>query len=108
MQTKTKSGSNRGLHEIGLSAILWIIVALQPLLVCSAFADVTFIASADTVDAYDFVEVTMKVDRPDAGSPFTDVVVEGWFARNDGEHVQVDGFCDSADGSTFCIRFMPT
>ena len=108
MQTKTKSGSNRGLHEIGLSAILWIIVALQLLLVCSAFADVTFIASADTVDAYDFVEVTMKVDRPDAGSPFTDVVVEGWFARNDGEHVQVDGFCDSADGSTFCIRFMPT
>ena len=108
MQRRTKSRSNRALHEIALSAILWIIVVLQPLPVCSVLADVTFTASADTVDAYDFVEVATKVDKPNAGNPFADVAVEGWFAHNGGEHVRVDGFCDSADGSTFRIRFMPT
>jgi len=108
MQRRTKSRSNRALHEIALSAILWIIVVLQPLPVCSALADATFTASADTVDAYDFVEVTTKVDKPNAGNPFADVAVEGWFAHNGEEHVRVDGFCDSADGSTFRIRFMPT
>jgi len=108
MQRGRKFCPNRVLHHITLSVILWIIVLFQPLVVCSAFADVTFIASADTIDTYDFVEVTVKVDKSSADNPFTDVVVEGWFAHNGGEHVQVDGFCDSTNGSTFRIRFMPT
>ena len=40
--------------------------------------------------------------------PFTDVRVEGQFARPGTEAVRVDGFCDSADGSLFRIRFLPT
>lgn len=108
MQRRTKSRPNRTPNNVALPVILWIIVALQPLLVCSAFADVTFTASAGTVDMYDFVEVTVKVAEPTAGNPFTDVVVEGWFAHNEGEQTHVDGFCDSTDGSTFRIRFMPT
>jgi hypothetical protein len=71
-------------------------------------ADIEFVQSASTVDAYDFVEVTLRVAKPDAGNPFTDVVVEGSFARNGGQEVRVDGFCDSPDGRTFRIRFMPT
>ena len=108
MQRRKKSCLNRVLHRIVLPEALWIIISLQPLVVCSAFADVEFIASADTIDTYDFVEIAIEVDKPIVGNPFTDVVVEGWFAHNGGEHVQVDGFCDSADGSTFRIRFMPT
>jgi len=74
----------------------------------SAPANVTFSQSADTVDVYDFVEVTISVERPDAANPFTDVIVEGQFAPEGGEPVHVDGFCDAQDGSVFRIRFMPT
>ncbi|UCE49840.1 MAG: DUF4038 domain-containing protein, partial [Phycisphaerales bacterium] len=45
---------------------------------------------------------------PDAENPFVDAAVEGWFVSDDGRKVHVDGFCDSADGSMFRIRFMPT
>ena len=46
---------------------------------------------------------------PDAGNPFTGATVSGSFAkRGGGERVKVDGFCDSADGSVFRIRFMPS
>jgi hypothetical protein len=107
MQRARKFRPDRVLNRITLSVILWIIAPFQPLVVCNAHADVTFMASTDTIDTYDFVEVTIKVDKPSADNPFTDVVVEGWFAHNGGEHVQVDGFCDSADGSTFHVRFMP-
>ncbi len=69
---------------------------------------VTFHQSAKAVDAYDFVEVKLVVGKPDAGNPFTDVVVEGQFAREGDAPVKVDGFCDSGDGRVFRIRFMPT
>jgi hypothetical protein len=71
-------------------------------------AIVTFRQSSTAVDAYDFVEVTINVARPAAANPFTDVAVAGEFRCGDGEPVQVDGFCDSQDGSVFRIRFMPT
>jgi len=67
-----------------------------------------FTQSAEAVDVYDFVEVTLSVEKPDAANPFTDVVVEGEFSREGSQAVRVDGFCDSADGSIFRIRFMPT
>src|ERR1035438_850874 len=60
--------------------------------------------------AYDFVEIVVSVAKPDAGNPFTDAAVTGFFgkpgARERGP--QVDGFCDSPDGSVFRIRFMPS
>jgi hypothetical protein len=87
---------------------IFAFVILQTSLLYGAPVQIEFIQSAQTVDAYDFVEVTLKVDKPDAGNPFTDVVVEGWFAHDSGQKIQVDGFCDSADGRKFGIRFMPT
>lgn len=83
MQRARKFRPDRVLHRITLSVILWIIVLFQPLVVSSVFADVTFIASADTIDTYDFVEVTIKVDilpgaviaKPRRGRPTTD---EDW------------------------------
>jgi hypothetical protein len=54
------------------------------------------------------VEVTLNVTSPDAKNAFTDVVVEGQFGKaGDSQRLLVGGFCDSADGSVFRIRFMP-
>jgi len=72
-------------------------------------ASVSFSPSASAVEAYDFVEVTLNVASPDAGNPFTDVTVEGQFGKSgDSKRLAVTGFCDSADGSVFRIRFMPS
>jgi hypothetical protein len=64
--------------------------------------------SADSVDVYDILEVTLQVESPDAANPFVDVSVTGVFGSRDVEPVRVDGFCDAQDGSVFRIRFMPT
>ncbi len=70
--------------------------------------DITFSASADTVQCYDFVEVTLTLKQPVAGNPFTSVIVSGSFSEADKDNdVVVDGFCDSSDGSVYRIRFMP-
>ena len=75
----------------------------------AAPAGVTFTQSPTVVEAYDFVEVTAGLDAPDAPNPFTDASFAGWFARVGGhDRVAVEGFCDSADGSVFRIRFMPS
>jgi len=71
-------------------------------------AEIAFSQSAQVVEAYDFVEVTIKVDAPDALNPFVDVVVSGRFSRAGHPEAVVDGFCDSADGRVFRIRFMPS
>lgn len=71
--------------------------------------DVEFSASAASVAAYDFIELSLRVSAPVAGNPFTEAVVTGSFGpQGSSERVQVDGFCDSADGSLFKIRFTPS
>ena len=74
----------------------------------AAARELTFSQSAPWVEAYDFVEVVIAVASPDARNPFTDVAVRGSFGKaGSPERFTIDGFCDSADGSTFRIRFMP-
>ncbi|HLY62573.1 MAG TPA: DUF4038 domain-containing protein [Terriglobia bacterium] len=88
-------------------AAFFVLLATTP--AWAAPRDVGFTQSATTVDAYDFVEVTMKVDAPDAHNPFVDATVQGHFEKSGGaDHVAVEGFCDSADGSLYRIRFMPS
>jgi len=87
-----------------------VIVGLFALMSSSTWAasKVSFSLSAETVEAYDFVEATVRVDKPEAGNPFLDATVTGSFSRADGtDRKSVEGFCDSADGSLFRIRFMP-
>jgi hypothetical protein len=61
------------------------------------------------VAAYDFVEVSLQVNGPVAGNPFTQAAVSGSFGPTGAsERVRVDGFCDSTDGTQFRIRFMPS
>jgi len=75
----------------------------------AAPSNITFSQSAETIEAYDFVEITLNVSSPDAQNPFTDIVVEGQFGKTgSSQHLNVSGFCDSADGSVFRIRFMPS
>ena len=84
-------------------------LALQVLAVPVSAARVHFDQSAKIIDRFDFVEVTIRVSHPPAGNPFLDAEVNGEFGREGGApNVQVDGFCDSDDGSLFRIRFMPT
>lgn len=77
---------------------------------CRAIPPVTvsFYQSAPVIDAFDFAEVVAEVSVPRAPNPFEDAQLEGWFSPKDGNgRWNVVGFCDSADGSTFRIRFMP-
>jgi len=63
----------------------------------------------DSVEAYDFVEVAVNVAGPDARNPFTDATLRGSFGKSGAaQRLEVEGFCDSADGSVFRIRFMPS
>src|SRR2546425_10453046 len=73
-----------------------------------AAGTVSFSQPVQTVEAYDFVEVIARVDNPDAVNPFLDVALTGSSSKADGsDRKSVEGFCDSADGSIFRIRFMP-
>src|ERR1051326_2177511 len=78
-----------------------------PLVAASAPGPIGFSQSAQTIDASDFVEVTLNVSNPDAGNPFTDVTVEGEFGRRGEPKAAVTGFCDSADGTLYRVRFAP-
>lgn len=70
---------------------------------------VTFSQSAQSVEAYDFIEVTARIDAPAAANPFTDAALSGVFGKAGGAPLTaVAGFCDAADGSVFRIRFMPS
>ena len=74
----------------------------------AATKEVVFSQSANSVAAYDYVELTLRVNPPLPGNPFTDGSVTGSFGpAGESEPVKVDGFCDSPDGSLFRVRFMP-
>ncbi|MDO8539891.1 MAG: DUF5060 domain-containing protein [Opitutaceae bacterium] len=81
---------------------------LLVLLPSLALAAPRFEQSAQRVDCYDFVEVTLTLDAPPAGNPFTDVKVTGEVTPPSGPPVKVTGFCDAADGTLFRWRFMPS
>src|SRR6266581_3831011 len=69
--------------------------------------NLTFARSGDLIDAYDFLEITARLDAPTIANPFTDACLRGEFAREGEAPVAVDGFCDAPDGSLYRIRFMP-
>ncbi len=72
-------------------------------------APVVFTQSAPSIAVYDFVEVTAAVNSPALKNPFTDASLAGDFElAGSAEKIAVEGFCDSADGSLYRIRFMPS
>src|SRR5215469_9191864 len=98
-----RNGLMKGLVQTGAAAALSFLPVAH-----ATPPEITFQQSAQVVDAYDFVEVTIHVDASPALNPFLDVEVSGKFARTGGPAATVDGFCNSADGRVFSIRFMPT
>jgi hypothetical protein len=71
-------------------------------------AEVRFKQSADTVEVYAFLEITLELSEPPSGNPFVDASLAGEFAPAGAPPLKVDGFCDAADGRVFRIRFMPS
>ncbi len=70
---------------------------------------VAFAQSARDVDAYHFVEISAGVSAPRMLNPFTDAAIRATFrlaAR--AKQWQIDGFCDSEDGTVHRVRFMPS
>lgn len=68
---------------------------------------IAFSQSAPAVEAWDFVEVAIRVEVPDVRNPFVDASVTGSFGKSGSrQRLNVEGFCDSPDGSLFRIRFL--
>jgi hypothetical protein len=89
------------------AALLLVLLAPSPLR--GAPHAVTFSAAPAVTEAYDFVEVTAAVERPDVANPFTGASLTGSFGPAEGGvRCQVEGFCDADDGGTYRIRFMPS
>ncbi len=61
---------------------------------------------APTIDVFDFQEIMMNVNPKGISNPFTDVQITGEFSHGT-TTTQVNGFCDSQDGSEYKLRFMP-
>ena len=91
-----------------IALILFLATLLAPSTLRSAPHDVTFSAPARSVEAFDIFELSAMISSPDAGNPFTDVSFEGDFSfPSSAKAWHVSGFCDSTEGSSFRIRFMP-
>src|SRR5215472_12359387 len=88
------------------NAVVFAVMLLPAL--WAAPKEVSFTQPAGAVEAYDFLEVTANVAGADAGNPFLDATLRGSFAKSGGGQKEVEGFCDSPDGSVFRIRFMPS
>jgi hypothetical protein len=88
-------------HRVTICLLLLAVQAI-----CAGAAH-RFLASAGRLDCFDFLEVTLTLDTPAPGNPFTDAVFTGEFACEGAPARRVDGFCDSANGRVFRVRFMP-
>ncbi len=83
------------------------LLVVLPIIASASPANVTFSSPEPRIDRYGFVEITASVQAPDAANPFEDASFTGVFETTAGAHRrQVEGFCDSANGSTFRIRFL--
>jgi hypothetical protein len=90
------------------SLFLAALLALLPGVSLAAPASVSYSTAPPQVDAYDFAEITATVASPDAHDPFEDAALTGTLTTEDGtRRWDVEGFCDSENGSAFRIRFMP-
>jgi hypothetical protein len=60
------------------------------------------------VQIHDFIELTVDVRNPGKINPFTQATLRGQFQREGERPVDVEGFCDAADGTLFRVRYMPS
>jgi hypothetical protein len=70
------------------------------------FALLQFSQSSQSIETYDFVEVSIQADPKSVQNPFTDVSVTAILERSGNLPLIVHGFCDSDDGSVYRVRFL--
>lgn len=80
-------------------------LALLPVLARAADSPI-FRQSADDIDAFDFVELTVTPPTPVAGNPFRDATLTGTLQADKDVPRKVEGFCDDPAGRVFRIRFL--
>ncbi len=69
---------------------------------------VEFLQSTQDLEAFDFVEVTARVSAPHPSNPFIDGSIRRTFKTSAGNgQWNIEGFCDSDNGSLYRLRFMP-
>jgi hypothetical protein len=109
LRPRLKSGSQRQRRFHGVRALLLTLLILPGIgLLAQNPAGIVFTQSAAEVGVFDFVEVTAKLPAAASSNPFTDASITGDFEHaGAAERIPVDGFCDSADGTVYRIRFMP-
>lgn len=64
--------------------------------------------SSETVECYDFVEITISAKDVKVQNPFTDVSVNAEFIAENGTRESIEGFCDDPSGKVFKVRYMPS
>ena len=103
--------AGRAIHsKIRAGAILFISIQIMfSYSVLAAGEDVSFSQSATVIEVYDFVEILAQSLGLDINNPFVDANLTGQFkCETDSQPINVEGYCDSQDGSVYRIRFMPT
>lgn len=86
---------------------LALFVGMLPGVAAAAPKSVSYSNAPSQIEAYDYAEITATVAFPDARNPFEDATLTGTLETEDGSHHwNVEGFCDSVDGSVFRVRFM--
>jgi uncharacterized protein DUF4038/uncharacterized protein DUF5060 len=73
----------------------------------AAAEDASFSQSAEKVEVYDYIEIAARIPGATMTNPFLEATLSGSFSKTGETAKEVEGFCDSADGSVFRIRFMP-
>jgi hypothetical protein len=92
-----------------LDTVLLVIAILFPPSLAAAPRDISFSVPPRTVEVFDIFELSASLSSPDVANPFTDASFEGNFSLPAaGKSWHVSGFCDSPEGSSFRIRFMPS
>jgi len=59
------------------------------------------------VDVWREADLIFTNSQPLLKHPFMDIRISGVFKHEKGIQMEVEGFCDSSDGTKFIIRFMP-
>ena len=63
---------------------------------------------ASEYSLYEIVEISLSVTEPSAQNPFRDVSISAVFTTPSADQIQINGFCDSSDGTLFRLRFTPS
>ena len=96
------------MHTLATKSILCLILFTCPSWSWAAPKIISFSQSSESTEVFDYLEIALQIRSPDATNPFLDASLTGSFGKTETERTRVEGFCDSADGSLFRIRFMPS